>query len=208
MLPSRKVFQGACQGHSRARSAHQNNSLGTPSCHRQTAKLDWDSLLPYSCLQLCVLISSLIWLFSTYAIEKANIIALCIPIQTTRCKRILTHRRPAIEKPTRGTYAWSPNSLPSQTHSHSWMAPKRLPDKPTQVSDHFHDFKKRKHLLGSEFSWCNHRLARSPKEAFSEVRVHTGTTKVDFEIDFQIPADSPPGDHLITKATVKEFRKN
>ena len=36
---------------------------------------------------------------------------------------------------------------------------------------HFH---KSNYLLGSEVSWCNHRLAQTPKEAFSEVRVHAG----------------------------------
>ena len=45
------------------------------------------------------------------------------------------------------------------------------------------------------------------------VRVHAGTTQVDFEVDRPSPADSPP-DLLITmeKETViickKEFRKN
>ena len=64
---------------------------------------------------------------------------------------------------------------------------------------HAHNhFQKSKHLLGSEVSWCNHRLAQTPKEAFSEVRVHPGTTQVDFEVDRPPPADSPPGDLLIT----------
>ena len=47
-----------------------------------------------------------------------------------------------------------------------------------------------------------------PKKAFSEVRVHTTTIQVDFEVDHhgQPPANSPPGDHLIT--TVKETEKN
>ena len=31
-----------------------------------------------------------------------------------------------------------------------------------------------------------------------EVRVHAGTTQVDFEVDRPPPADSPPGDPLIT----------
>ena len=68
--------------------------------------------------------------------------------------------------------------------------------------------------LGSEVSWCDHRLAQTSKEAFSEVRVHAGTTQVDFEVERPPPADSPPGDLLITmvKETVilhkKEFRKN
>ena len=50
---------------------------------------------------------------------------------------------------------------------------------------------------------------RSP----NAVTVHTGTTQVDFEVDRPPPADSPPGDFLITvvKETVisykKEFRK-
>ena len=45
------------------------------------------------------------------------------------------------------------------------------------------------------------------------VRVHAGTTQVDFEVDRPPPADSPPGDLLITmvKETVilyeKDFRK-
>ena len=59
-------------------------------------------------------------------------------------------------------------------------------------------FEKSKHLLGSEVSWCDHRLAQTPKEAFSEVRVHPGTTQVDFEVDRPPPADSPPEDLLIT----------
>ena len=60
-----------------------------------------------------------------------------------------------------------------------------------------HD-QKSKHLLGSEVSWCNHRLAQNPKEAFSQVRVHAGTTQVVFEVDRPPPPDSPPGDLLIT----------
>ena len=69
---------------------------------------------------------------------------------------------------------------------------------------------KSKHLLGSKVRWCDHRLARTPKEAFSQVRVHAGTANVDFEVDRQPPADSPPGDHLITmvKETVKGVTKN
>ena len=35
---------------------------------------------------------------------------------------------------------------------------------------------------------------RSP----NAVRVHAGTTQVDFEVDRPPPADSPPGDLLIT----------
>ena len=38
----------------------------------------------------------------------------------------------------------------------------------------------------------------APKEAFSEVRVHAGTSHVDFEVDRPSPADSPLGDLLIT----------
>ena len=37
-----------------------------------------------------------------------------------------------------------------------------------------------------------------PKEAFSEVRVHAGTTQVDFVVDRPPPAVSPPGDLLST----------
>ena len=80
--------------------------------------------------------------------------------------------------------------------------------------DHCKHFQNSKHLLGSKVSWCNHRLAQTPEEAFSEVRVHAGTTQVDFEVDRPPPADSPPGDLLITmvKETViiynKEFWKN
>ena len=50
---------------------------------------------------------------------------------------------------------------------------------------------------------------RSP----NSVRDHAGTAQVDFEVDRSPPADSPPGDLLITmvKETVilykKEFRK-
>ena len=52
-----------------------------------------------------------------------------------------------------------------------------------------------------------------PKEAFFEVRGHAGTTQVDLEVDRPPPADSLPGDLLITmvKETViiytKEFQK-
>ena len=60
--------------------------------------------------------------------------------------------------------------------------------------DHCKHFKKTKHLLESEVSWCDHRLAQIPKEASSEVRVHTGTTQVDFEADRPPHAFSPPGD--------------
>ena len=76
-----------------------------------------------------------------------------------------------------------------------------LSEKSTQASD-----QNGKHLLGSEVSWCDYRLAQTPKEAFSEVRVHAGTTQVDFEVDRPWSAASPPGDHLITmvKETVKE----
>ena len=41
---------------------------------------------------------------------------------------------------------------------------------------------------GSEVNWCNHPLA------FSEVRVHAGTTQVDFEDYHQSPADFPSED--------------
>ena len=62
---------------------------------------------------------------------------------------------------------------------------------------------------GAKFG--HHRLdaGRSP----NAVRVHTGTTQVEFEVDRPPLADSPPGDLLITmvKETVilykKEFRK-
>ena len=64
-----------------------------------------------------------------------------------------------------------------------WMAPKLLSDKSTKASDHLHAFQKLKHLLWSEVRWCVHRLAKTQKEAFSEVRVHAGTTQVDFEVD-------------------------
>ena len=48
-----------------------------------------------------------------------------------------------------------------------------------------------------------------PKKAFSEVLVHVRSTQVVFEVDHQPPADSPPGDQLITmvKETVKSFEK-
>ena len=48
-----------------------------------------------------------------------------------------------------------------------------------------------------------------PKEAFSEVRVHAGTTQVDFEVDRPPPAASPPGDLLITvvKETVIKYKR-
>ena len=57
-------------------------------------------------------------------------------------------------------------------------------------------FQKSEHLLGSEVSWCDHPLAQTPKAAISEVRVHAGTTQVDFEVDHQPTADYPPGDLL------------
>ena len=73
-------------------------------------------------------------------------------------------------------------------------------------------FPKRKQLLWSEVSSCNHWLARTPKEAFSEVTVHTTTIQVDFEVYHhgQPPANSPPGDHLITivKETLKKSLEN
>ena len=47
------------------------------------------------------------------------------------------------------------------------MALKLLSDKPMQASDHWMHFQKSKHLLGSKVSWCNHRLAQTPTEAFS-----------------------------------------
>ena len=58
----------------------------------------------------------------------------------------------------------------------------------------------------------DHRLAQTPQKAFSEVRVHGGTTQVDFEVDRPPPADSPPEDLLTTmvKETVliyKNFEK-
>ena len=54
--------------------------------------------------------------------------------------------------------------------------------------DHCKHFEKSKHLFGSEVSWCDHRLAQTPKEAYSEVRVHTGTAQVNFEVDRPPPA--------------------
>ena len=75
---------------------------------------------------------------------------------------------------------------------------------------HCKHFQKSKHLLGSEVSWCDHRLAQTPKQALSRVRVHAGTTQVDFEVDCPPPADSPPGDLLITmvKKTVMIIKKS
>ena len=48
-----------------------------------------------------------------------------------------------------------------------------------------------------------------PKEVFSVVRVHDGTTQVDFEVDRPPPAGSPPGDLLITmvKETVMIYKE-
>ena len=72
-------------------------------------------------------------------------------------------------------------------------------------------FQESKRLLGSEVSWCDHGLARTPKEAFSEVRVHSATTQVahDFDvvIERQPPTDSPPFDHYGEGNGKKEFRK-
>ena len=47
------------------------------------------------------------------------------------------------------------------------------------------------------------------KEAFSAVRVLAGTTQMDFEVDRPPPADSQPGDLLITmvKETVVIIKK-
>ena len=42
---------------------------------------------------------------------------------------------------------------------------------------------------------------RSP----NAVRVHAGTTQVDFEVDRPPPADSPPGDLLITMVKEAEL---
>ena len=99
----------------------------------------------------------------------------------------------------------SPPPPPWQTHTPSWMALTLLQPGPHKRATICMYFQKSKHLLGSEVSWCDHRLAQTPKEAFSKVRVHAGTTQVDFEVDHQPPADSPPGDHLITM--VKETHR-
>ena len=64
--------------------------------------------------------------------------------------------------------------------------------------DHCKHFQKSVHLLGSEVSWCDHRLAQTPKEAFSEVKVHTGTTQVDFKVGPPATCTVSPPDHLIT----------
>ena len=63
--------------------------------------------------------------------------------------------------------------------------------------------------MGSEVSFSDHRLAQTPKEAFSEVRVHSGTTQADFEVDRPPPTDSPPGGLLITmmKETVILYKR-
>ena len=70
-------------------------------------------------------------------------------------------------------------------------------------------FLKSKHLWGQRSVDAITGLHEPKKEAFSEVRIHAGTTQVDFEVDRQPPADSPPGDHLITmvKETVRKTKK-
>ena len=80
--------------------------------------------------------------------------------------------------------------------------------------DHCKQFQTSEHLLGSEVSWCDHRLAQTPKEAFFKVRVHAGTAQVDLEVEHPPPAvtqtaDSPPGDLLIimAKETVITYQK-
>ena len=73
--------------------------------------------------------------------------------------------------------------------------------------DNCKHFQKSKHILGSEVSWCDH---QPPEGAFSEVRVHAGTTQVDFQVDRPPPADSSPGDLLITmvkERVKKSFEK-
>ena len=67
--------------------------------------------------------------------------------------------------------------------------------------DHCKHFQKSKHLLLSEVSWCDHRLASCTDLKRSILRgqsSRTGTTQVDFEVDHPPPADSPPGDFSIT----------
>ena len=96
--------------------------------------------------------------------------------------------------------AWSPAGLPF-THTNppppppsvrNWNVHVMLSDKSTLASTSCMHFQKSNHLLRSEVSWCNsnmnHRLTstsicrlsadlhRSPKETFSEIRVHAGTT--------------------------------
>ena len=109
-------------------------------------------------------------------------------------------------KPTDGKYLYTGSFLLSAlTTAPVAVEPHRPPviNVGTETAfrkDHRKLFQKRKHLkiLGLEVSWCDHRLPQTPKEAFSEVRVHGGTTQVDFEVDRPPPADSPPGDLLIT----------
>ena len=79
--------------------------------------------------------------------------------------------------------------------------------------DHCKHFQKDYHLLGSEVSWCDHRLAfcTDPKRSILRGQSsRTGTTQVDFEVDHPPPADSPPGDFLITmvKETVIIYKKS
>ena len=67
--------------------------------------------------------------------------------------------------------------------------------------DHCKHFQKSKHLLGSKVSRCYHQLASctDPKRSIPRGQSsRTGMTQVDFEVDRPPPADSPPGDFLIT----------
>ena len=57
----------------------------------------------------------------------------------------------------------------------------------------------------AEVSCFDHRLAQTPKEAFSEVRVNAEITQVDFKVDRPPPADVPPGDLLITMVKKQSF---
>ena len=93
----------------------------------------------------------------------------------------------------------------------SWMAPKLLSQvsdncKTTRSEDQLHVFFKEVKISRGQMSdICDHRLTQTPKEAFSEVRAHAGTAKVDFEVDGQPPADSPTGDNLITMVNGKKI---
>ena len=88
---------------------------------------------------------------------------------------IRINKRHVIMKPRR----------PPMTNAHALLdgtETQVLSDKSTHARDHFMHFQEKRHLLGWR-SVDDHQLAQTPKEAFSKVRVHAGTTQVDVEVD-------------------------
>ena len=153
--------------------------------------------VPLSCLSESTPQACMFWLrLATFDVYNQ------ITIATWRWTQIILSSDLAI---TQATWADDKRHMrmkprrPPMTNAHALLDGTETACRQFHASErHLHAFSKSKHLLGSEVSWCDHRLAQTQKEAFSEVRVLAGTTQVDFEVDRQPPADSPPGDHLIT----------